>query len=59
MGVVSWPFNNWKALKHHQWMILTPEAVDFLRHDRKSLTFLSFAEHSYIPDESYFGTGTF
>jgi hypothetical protein len=38
-------------------MILNPKAVEFLRHDVEALTFLAFAEHIYIPDESFFATG--
>ncbi|KAJ3254208.1 hypothetical protein HK103_007453 [Boothiomyces macroporosus] len=56
LGVVTWPFNHWRAYKHHQWMILTPEAVKFFRSDPHAITFLAFAEHTYIPDESYIAT---
>ncbi|KAI8925915.1 core-2/I-branching enzyme-domain-containing protein [Entophlyctis helioformis] len=56
LGVTSWPFPRWRAYKHHQWMIVTPEFIKFLREDRDALNFLAFAEHTYIPDESYFAT---
>jgi hypothetical protein len=55
-GVTNWPYPKWLAVKHHQWMIITPEFVKFLKHDLDALNFLAFAEHSYIPDEFYFGT---
>jgi hypothetical protein len=44
-------------MKHHQWLIITPECVEFFRTDPKALNFLAFAEHTYIPDETYFATG--
>jgi hypothetical protein len=59
LGVVTWPFTHWKAMKHHQWVILTPEVIHFFRTDQKALMFLAFAEHSFIPDESYFATGMY
>jgi hypothetical protein len=58
LGLIASPFPRWRAYKHHQWIILTPEAVKFFRTDSKAITFLAFAEHSFIPDESYIGTGT-
>lgn len=57
-GIVTWPFPSWKAVKHHQWMIVTPQCVEFFRSDVNALNFLAFAEHTYIPDESFFATGT-
>lgn len=39
-------------------MIVTAECIRFFRTDLKALNFLAFQEHTYIPDESYFGTGT-
>ncbi|KAL2918116.1 Xylosyltransferase 2 [Polyrhizophydium stewartii] len=56
LGVTSWPFPRWRAYKHHQWMIVTPDFVRHLRENRDALNFLAFAEHTYIPDESYFAT---
>ncbi|KAI8894641.1 core-2/I-branching enzyme-domain-containing protein [Globomyces pollinis-pini] len=56
LGIVTWPNTNWRAYKHHQWVILTPESIRFLRNDPTAINFLSFAEHTYIPDESYFAT---
>ena len=57
LGLVTSPYPRWRAYKHHQWVILTPEAIQFFRTDPKAITFLAFAEHSFIPDESYLGTG--
>jgi hypothetical protein len=57
MGIITSPFPRWRALKHHQWMIVTPECINFLRTDIDALNFLAYAEHTYIPDESYFATG--
>ncbi|EGF79788.1 hypothetical protein BATDEDRAFT_89199 [Batrachochytrium dendrobatidis JAM81] len=56
LGVTSWPFPRWRAYKHHQWMIVTPDFIRFLRYDSNALNFLAFSEHTYIPDESYFAT---
>ncbi|KAJ3295422.1 hypothetical protein HK104_002685 [Borealophlyctis nickersoniae] len=55
-GLTNRPFPNWTIYKHHQWMILTREAVDFLRSDHDALFMLAFMEHTYIPDESFFAT---
>jgi hypothetical protein len=57
LGLVSWPFPRWRAYKHHQWMIVTPDLIRFLRKDTNALNFLAFQEHCYIPDESFFATG--
>ncbi len=57
-GMISPPFPRWTSWKHHQWMILTPKAVAFLRKDSEALTYLAFCEHTYIPDENYFATGS-
>ena len=57
LGILSTPYPSWRAYKHHQWVIFTPEAVRFFRTDPDALNFLSFAEHTFIPDEHYFGTG--
>ena len=57
LGFSTFPFPSWRAYKHHQWVIFTPECIEFFRTDLKALHFLAFAEHSYIPDEHYFGTG--
>ncbi|KAJ1344756.1 hypothetical protein BSLG_000277 [Batrachochytrium salamandrivorans] len=56
LGVTSWPFPRWRAYKHHQWMIVSPDFIRFLRSDSDALNFLAFSEHIYIPDESYFAT---
>ncbi|KAJ3032967.1 hypothetical protein HDV00_006876, partial [Rhizophlyctis rosea] len=56
LGVVNRPFPSWTLYKHHQWMILTAEAVDFFRTDPDALLFLAFSESVYIPDEMYFAT---
>eukprot|EP00842_Homolaphlyctis_polyrhiza_P003002 jgi/Hompol1/3702/HPOL_000837-RA len=56
LGVTSWPFPRWRAFKHHQWMIVTPDLIKHLRSDIDALNFLAFQEHTYIPDESYFAT---
>ena len=57
LGITSWPFSRWRAYKHHQWMIIRPSFVEFLRTDNNSLNLLAFMEHTYIPDESFFATG--
>jgi hypothetical protein len=57
LGIINSVFPKWKYVKHHQWMILTPEFVLFLKTNIMALNFLAFMEHSYIPDEMYFGTG--
>ena len=31
MGISNWIFPRWKAVKHHQWMILTPEFIKYLK----------------------------
>jgi hypothetical protein len=59
MGIVTWPYTHWRAYKHHQWVVLTPETIRYLRTSKEALMFLAFAEHTYIPDESYFATGIF
>lgn len=56
-GIISPPYPRWKHVKHHQWIILTRDCINFFRIDSKALNFLAFAEHTYIPDESYFATG--
>ncbi|KAJ3358871.1 hypothetical protein HDU91_005092 [Kappamyces sp. JEL0680] len=56
LGLVSSPFPRWRALKHHQWIIFTPEAVRYFRKNVYANTFLAFSEHTFIPDESFLGT---
>ena len=58
LGITSSPYGHWRAYKHHQWVIFTPDTVRFFRTDPDALNFLAFTEHTYIPDEHYFGTGT-
>ncbi|KAI8847060.1 hypothetical protein BC829DRAFT_444809 [Chytridium lagenaria] len=53
-GVAYPPFPRWKICKHHQWMVLTPEFVTFLRSSKDALLALAFMEHTWIPDETYF-----
>ncbi|KAI8903508.1 core-2/I-branching enzyme-domain-containing protein [Gorgonomyces haynaldii] len=55
-GILNSPFPHWNIQKHHQWMIVTPEFVRFLRTNQEALDFLAFQEHCYIPDESYFAS---
>jgi hypothetical protein len=57
LGLVSRPYMNWISWKHHQWVILTPKSIQFFRTDARALNYLAFAEHTFIPDESYLGTG--
>jgi hypothetical protein len=57
LGLITSPYPRWRAYKHHQWMIITPHCATFLRENVDSLNFLAFAEHIYIPDESFFATG--
>jgi hypothetical protein len=57
VGLITSPYPHWRAYKHHQWMIITPQCVNYLRENLNVLNFLAFAEHIYIPDESFFATG--
>lgn len=57
LGIINSIFPRWRYVKHHQWMIITPEYVEYLKKNLLALNFLAFMEHSYIPDETYFGTG--
>ncbi|KAJ3192552.1 hypothetical protein HK101_006319 [Irineochytrium annulatum] len=54
VGVKFPPYPRWKICKHHQWMILTPEFVNYLRSSDEALLILAFLEHTWIPDETYF-----
>jgi hypothetical protein len=50
------PFRDFKAIKHHQWATLTREFVSFIRKDQLALNVLAYYEHTFVPDESYFGS---
>lgn len=52
----SWPFKNFKAIKHGQWMILSRQFISTLLKDPVAHDLLAFSEHSVIPDEMYFAT---
>ncbi|KAJ1562160.1 hypothetical protein HK405_015209 [Cladochytrium tenue] len=54
VGHRSPPQTSWRWCKQHQWMILTRDLVEFLREDKDALRWLAFAEHTWIPDESFF-----
>ncbi|RKO95040.1 hypothetical protein CAUPRSCDRAFT_13186, partial [Caulochytrium protostelioides] len=64
-GPASAPNRNYEAtmgdrfpkIKHHQWMILSREFIEHLRVDRDAHDLLAWMEHTWIPDESYFGMG--
>ncbi|KAJ3154325.1 hypothetical protein HDU89_008393 [Geranomyces variabilis] len=46
--------HRFRAMKHHQWMILPRAFVQHLRHAQDAHDLLAWSEHSWIPDESYF-----
>lgn len=50
------PFHEFKAIKHHQWVVLTRDFVSFIRKDQVSLNVLAYYEYTFVPDESYFGS---
>ncbi|KAI9105590.1 core-2/I-branching enzyme-domain-containing protein [Phlyctochytrium arcticum] len=47
--------HRFRPSKHHQWMILPREFVGYLRRSPDAHDLLAWAEHTWIPDESYFG----
>ncbi|KAJ3014155.1 hypothetical protein HKX48_005308 [Thoreauomyces humboldtii] len=46
--------HRFRAMKHHQWMILPRAFVQHLRQSQDAHDLLAWSEHSWIPDESYF-----
>ncbi|KAI8813529.1 core-2/I-branching enzyme-domain-containing protein [Cladochytrium replicatum] len=51
----KFPCGKWNTkLKNSQWMILSQAFVETLRRSPAAANALAFAEHSEIPDESYF-----
>ncbi len=58
-GLLPWPFTKQPTFKHHQWIILTYEYVNFMRVDPMTLTVLAAMEHLYIPDEAFFSAAIF
>ncbi|KAI8918388.1 core-2/I-branching enzyme-domain-containing protein [Powellomyces hirtus] len=46
--------HRFRAMKHHQWMILPRSFVQHLRHAQDAHDLLAWSEHSWIPDENYF-----
>lgn len=59
LSITDWAFTYWQPFKQMQWMMLSPAAIDFFRTDRLALNYLALMEHSYMPEESFFATGTF
>lgn len=55
-GLRTWLFPTWRPFRQSPWMILSREAVTHFRTDRKTLNFLAFLEHSFVPDESFYAT---
>ncbi|KAJ3104686.1 hypothetical protein HDU97_008962 [Phlyctochytrium planicorne] len=53
-GLMFPPYPRWKVCKHHQWIILTRDAVEYFRTSRDAAILLAFAENSWIPDEAFF-----
>ncbi|KAJ3113037.1 hypothetical protein HDU96_003847 [Phlyctochytrium bullatum] len=53
-GLVFPPFPSVKACKHHQWIILSRRALEYLRTDRRVATHLAYSEFVEILDESFF-----
>ncbi|TPX68329.1 hypothetical protein SpCBS45565_g03205 [Spizellomyces sp. 'palustris'] len=47
--------HRFRSIKHHQWMILPRAFVQYLRSSQDAHDLLAWSEHSWIPDESYFG----
>jgi hypothetical protein len=45
-----------RVVKNHQWMALSPDALDYLRMSGDALNLLAYSEFSFIPDEFYFAT---
>ncbi|KAJ3024987.1 UNVERIFIED_CONTAM: hypothetical protein HDU68_007582 [Siphonaria sp. JEL0065] len=56
VGLMSPPFPRWAYVKHHQWVIVTREFVEFTRNSPIVAHALAYFEHTLIPDESFLGT---
>jgi hypothetical protein len=44
------------VVKQHQWMVISPAALQSMLESGEAMNILAYAEFSYIPDESYFAT---
>ncbi|KAI8848110.1 hypothetical protein BC829DRAFT_444049 [Chytridium lagenaria] len=58
-GLMFPPYPRWAVCKHHQWLILTREAVEHMRESSQVATVLGFSEHAWIPDEVLLNSPTF
>ncbi|KAJ3094197.1 hypothetical protein HDU96_001793 [Phlyctochytrium bullatum] len=54
VGLLFPPFPRWRACKHHQWVILSREFVEYIRESSEVAMTLAFTEQTWIPDESFF-----
>lgn len=45
-----------RVVKQHQWMVISPAALQSMLESGEAMNILAYAEFSYIPDESYFAT---
>jgi hypothetical protein len=57
-GVVPPPVEGWNFRKQSQWMILSRDVVEFMRHDSLTMELLAWAEFTLIPDEWFFSSCT-
>ena len=57
MSITDWGFTYWQPFKQSQSMILSSDAIDFLRTDGLAQNYLAMMEHSYVPEEYFFATG--
>ncbi|KAJ1564200.1 hypothetical protein HK405_015549, partial [Cladochytrium tenue] len=55
-GALASPLPRWRVVKHHQWMTLARDFVEFLRHDDQAATAFAHFEWGWIVDESFIGT---
>ncbi|KAJ3212285.1 hypothetical protein HDU67_003914 [Dinochytrium kinnereticum] len=53
-GLMFPPFPRWKVCKHHQWVILSREFIEYIRQSEEVAMALAFTEQTWIPDESFF-----
>lgn len=54
-GRLAYPYPSFKLVKHHQWMILTRQFVEWMRSSPLTMYLLAYNEFTSIPDESFFG----
>ncbi|KAI9346241.1 core-2/I-branching enzyme-domain-containing protein [Obelidium mucronatum] len=56
IGMMAPPFPRWAYVKHHQWLILTSDFVEYTRNSPEVAHAFAFFEHTLVPDESFLGT---